>query len=381
MRELILLVAAAAAASGQTAPEILKKVATTYQSLKSYQLEAQVVSESVSDNSESRSKSTRFSAAMLPNRRRIETKGGPISGLRVFDGETVWDYRPGANQFARQAQAGYTPPRMNTLSDSVDQYKTLDKSEGAIVVGEESIEAAGGSKTCWVVEVPSRFRAAGIVLERSPSRYWVEKSTHLVLRESQSTKIKMPMMDAPQTTTATTTYTLVRVNEPVPDELFRFQPPAGASEVGEFNSPFGAGSVLLGRQMPEFTLKELAGQDLASSAFKGKPLLVSFWATWCAPCREQMPRIEEAHRAFADKGLVVLAINQGETAETAKKYIEEHKYTFRVLLDSTKTVTDKFSVSGIPALFIIDRDGTVRAQYTGFNSALDLRDELKKIGF
>ena len=86
------------------------------------------------------------------------------------------------------------------------------------------------------------------------------------------------------------------------------------------------------------------------------------------------------HRAFAGKGLVVLAINDGEPVETAGKYIEEHKYTFRVLLDRDKSVAGKFSVSAFPTLFLIDRDGNVRAQYTGYNSAIDLREELKKIG-
>jgi peroxiredoxin len=138
--------------------------------------------------------------------------------------------------------------------------------------------------------------------------------------------------------------------------------------------------MLVGRRTPEFTLQDLSGDEIAASSFQGKPVLVNFWATWCAPCREQMPKIQEAQRAFADKGLVVLAINDGESADTARKYIDEHKYTFRVLLDRDKSVAGKFSVSGIPALFLIDRDGNVRAQYTGYNSALDLREELKKIG-
>lgn len=380
MRILALLAAVAAAASGQTAPEILKKAAETYQSLKSYQFEAEVVTESVSESNESRSRSTKIFAAILPDRRRLESKGGQMSSLRVYDGHTVWEFRLGVNQFARQDQATYNPPKMNLLSDPVDQYQTLDKAEGAKLLREESIEAAGGARACWVVEVPPKLRAGGAMLERSPTTYWVDKSTNLVLKETVSTKMKMPMMDKPQTSTTTTTYTVARINEPVPDELFHFQPPATAAEVGEFTTPFGGGSVLVGRRMPEFTLQDLAGKEVAASSLAGKPVLVSFWATWCGPCREQMPKIQEAQRVFADKGLVVLAINSGEPDDVARKYIEEHKYGFRVLLDRDKTVSGKFSVSGIPALFLIDRDGSVRAQYNGYNSALDLREELKKIG-
>jgi peroxiredoxin len=138
--------------------------------------------------------------------------------------------------------------------------------------------------------------------------------------------------------------------------------------------------VLVGKRVPEFTLQDLVGQPVAASSLEGKPVLVSFWATWCAPCREQMPKIQELQEALAEKGLVVVAINDGESADTAKKYIEEHKYTFRVLLDRDKAVAGKFSVDGIPSLFLIDREGNVRAQYTGYSSGLDLRQELKKIG-
>ena len=380
MRTLVLLACGAVVASAQTGPEILKKSAETYQSLKTYRFEAQVLTEIVSESHDSRSRSTRISAAILPDRRRVETKGGQSAAVRVHDGKAVWEFRPGANQFARQNQDTYKPPQMNTLSDPVDGYKSLVKDEGAKLLREESIEAAGGARPCWVIEVPSKFHPSGPVLERSPSTYWVDKSTNLVLKEMQSMKIKMPSMDSAQTQTTTTTYTVARINETLPDDLFRFQAPEGATEVAEFGSPFGGGSILVGKRVPEFTLRDLAGEDVAISSLQGKPRLMYFWATWCAPCRVQMPKIQELHEMFAAKGLAVLSINYGESAEVARKYITEHKYSTRVLLDRDKQVAGKFSVSSIPVVILIDREGIVRAQYTGYNSALDLSQELKKIG-
>ena len=91
MRILSLLAATAAVAAGQTGPEIVKKTAETYQSLKSYRFEAQVVTESVSESSDSRTRSTKVSAAILPDRRRLESKGGQTGGVRVYDGHTVWE--------------------------------------------------------------------------------------------------------------------------------------------------------------------------------------------------------------------------------------------------------------------------------------------------
>ncbi len=368
-------------ASGQTGPDILSKVAQTYRSLESCQLESQILTESRSGDSESRTRASRTAAAILPDRRRLESgSANQISSLRVYDGHTVCEYRAGPNQFARQDQATYQSPMMNMLSDPVDGYRVLDKAEGAKLLREETIEAAGGAQPCWVIEVLSRSRPNGFLLERSPTTYWVAKSSNLVLKETQSSKIKMPVMESPREPMVTATYTIARVNEPVPEELFRFQPPEGAAEVAKFGSPFGGGSAMVGRTLPEFTLQDLAGQEVAAGSLKGKPVLVNFWATWCEPCREEMPKIQELEREFAAKGLVVLGINDGETPETARKYIEENHYTFRVLLDRDKSVGGKFSVSGIPAVFLIDRDGKVRAQYTGYSTSLDLREELKKIG-
>ena len=348
MRLLALLAAIAAVASGQTGPEILNKSAETYRSLKSYHFEAQVLAESVSDYQDSRVRSTKIFAAVPPNRRRVESKGGQLASLRVYDGQHVWEFRPGANQFVRQSQDTYKPPLMNTLSDPVDGYKGLDKSQDAKLLRDENLEAAGGTRMCWVIEVPKKFRPTGMMLEWSPSTYWVDKATNLVLKEQYYVKTKPANMDSVLTQTTTTTYTVARINEDVAAGLFQFQPPDGAAEVAEFGSPFGGGSLLAGKPVPEFTLRDLDGKEAAVSMKQGNPRLLYFWATWCVPCRAQMPKIQELQDEFAEKSLSVMAINYGETEEIARKYIAEHKYSMRVLLDRDKTVAAKFSVSSIP---------------------------------
>jgi hypothetical protein len=93
-----------------------------------------------------------------------------------------------------------------------------------------------------------------------------------------------------------------------------------------------------------------------------------------------MPQVEEAQRLFGEQGLVVLAINLGETPEVARKYITENRYAFHVLLDRDGALARKFSVALIPTLLLIDRDGDLSARFGGFNSARDLKEELKKIG-
>jgi len=390
MRLLALLVAVAIPALSQTAGDIVKQVADKYQSLKSYRLEAQVVTEP--------SPMTALSVvARPPALRRMEMTGNSrLAGLLVYDGHTVWDYRSGPNQFARADEATYRSPIavLNRVpmqvNDPVDRYKTFQEAAAsAKLLREETIEAAGAQRPCWVVEISPESPGGDGTMERNTNTYWIEKSTYLVLKESHTanfqalrggdgTTTPAEMRRISQTTTVT--YTAARVNEPIADDSFHFEPPQGATEVAEFTRPIGPGQPLRHTAAPDFVLQDLDGKEVAWNSFKGKPVLVSFWATWCAPCRAEMPKVEEVQRLLGEKGLVVLAINFGETPEVARKYITENGYAFRVLLDRDMALAGKFSVTSIPALLLIDRDGDLSARHDGFISAPDLKEELKKIG-
>lgn len=370
----------AASASGQSGPEIIKKVAEKYRTLTSYQFEAQIVTESVDENNESRTRTTWKAAAKLPDRRRLEMAGGPLASVRVYDGEAVWEYRPRHKQFSREEQANYKPPP-SVLADPAERYGLLDRSAAnAKFLREETIEALGEQRPCWVVEIPPVARANRMTLERSPTTYWVEKTTHLVLKQAETSKLQLPIKDSPVTQSVTTLFTLARVNKPVSDELFRFDPPAEAAQVPKFTDPFGRGTSLVGKPSPDWVLPDLEGKDVTWTSFKGQIVLVTFWATWCVPCREQMKKIEEVQQALEGSGLVVLAINKGETVEIARRYMEEHRYPFRVLLDRDEQVALKFAVSSLPALVLIDREGNISAQFAGYNTSVNLIEELKKIG-
>lgn len=114
-------------------------------------------------------------------------------------------------------------------------------------------------------------------------------------------------------------------------------------------------------EAPGFTLKNLEGQDVSLKDFQGKWVLLNFWATWCGPCRIEKPTIEKLYQAFKDKGLVILAISidQGDSVQLVKSYMEEHKLTYGALLDPENTATKAYAVRGIPATYLIDTDGYI----------------------
>jgi peroxiredoxin len=115
------------------------------------------------------------------------------------------------------------------------------------------------------------------------------------------------------------------------------------------------------RQNADFTLTDLQGKAWHLKDLKGKVVLVNFWATWCPPCRKEMPDLDALYSKFKDQGLIVLAISDEETAKVAP-FIAERKISYPVLLDPGRKINDAFIVEGIPKSFVYDRSGKMVAQ-------------------
>jgi len=135
-----------------------------------------------------------------------------------------------------------------------------------------------------------------------------------------------------------------------------------------------------GSQAPDFQLLNLDGQPVSLSNLRGKPVLVNFWATWCPPCRAEMPFIQEIFREWSDAGLVILAIDIGENPSTVKGFMESYGFSFPVLLDTSRDVALKYNVRGIPTTFFIDKNGIIKVVKVGaFPSKAAIEKSLGKI--
>jgi peroxiredoxin len=124
---------------------------------------------------------------------------------------------------------------------------------------------------------------------------------------------------------------------------------------------------VLGQRMSpnDFSLPLLAGGNASLSSYKGKVVILNFWATWCPPCRVEMPSIETLYRRFSAQGLEILAVDLGEDASLVRQFIRNAGYTFPVMFDSDNRVSSVYGIEAIPTTYIIDREGKIVGRIIG----------------
>ena len=145
--------------------------------------------------------------------------------------------------------------------------------------------------------------------------------------------------------------------------------------------PDGYGGIDVGDVAPDFSVVNLAGESVALSDYAGQPVMLNFWATWCAPCRIEMPELQAVYEANRDSGFVILALNQNESADVVAAYFQDEMgLTFPALLDESHRVAAEYGVYGInPSSLFISGDGIVTARHFGPATAKQIEGYLADI--
>jgi peroxiredoxin len=137
---------------------------------------------------------------------------------------------------------------------------------------------------------------------------------------------------------------------------------------------------VVGAPAPDFTLQDLDGNTVTLTELQGQVVVVNFWATWCGPCRLEMPALQARYEALKDEGFTVLAVNTGDTAEAATGFGVELGLSFPLLLDPGDAVNTLYRVRGWPTTYFIDRDGMIDGQHVGYLSDGQLDEYLAEVG-
>ena len=134
-----------------------------------------------------------------------------------------------------------------------------------------------------------------------------------------------------------------------------------------------AAAIDLNKPAPDFTLKSLTGKNLKLSEMAGNVVLINFWASWCGPCREEMPLLNDLHNKYGPLGFSVYGVNVEEDVNGAKGFLKDFPVDFPVLLDSSNEVSKQYNVIAMPTTVVVDRDGKVRYLHKGYKSGDEAR--------
>lgn len=312
-------------------------------------------------------------------RARMKLTGDEPDVLVVSDGKTTWQYAPVKNQYTQRAgpalrdasgaqgpAGGHEDVFQQVYGLLVGHFAELPQLEkNATLEGKEKIEFKGRQTLCYRI---------AIRLESMTDELWISRSSFLVLREKRT---QAPASSGSRTMVDDE----IRVREIAthaarsPD-LFTFAPPANAWRVVALELT-GEGQGVEGISAGNFTLNDIEGNGVSLSDFRGKIVLLSFWATWCAPCKRELPILQEIF--VGRKDVEVLAVDDEDPA-TIRSFLHENHYGFPALIDHDRTLFKKFAVHFIPTVLVIDQEGVIVHEIVGWEGPQKLLAALDAAG-
>jgi len=138
-----------------------------------------------------------------------------------------------------------------------------------------------------------------------------------------------------------------------------------ASNIGMAASITGSAS--------DFTLKSRAGKNVKLSEYRGEVVMVNFWASWCGPCRQEMPALEQLYKKYKDLGFVILGVNVDKDSSNAAGLLSKIPVSFPVLYDNTNKVASQYDVKAMPTTYLIDRNGQLRYIHKAYKPGYELK--------
>ncbi|MFO7982245.1 MAG: TlpA disulfide reductase family protein [Desulfuromonadales bacterium] len=141
----------------------------------------------------------------------------------------------------------------------------------------------------------------------------------------------------------------------------------------------GSAGAEVGSMAPDFTLTDMHGENVSLSDYRGKVVFLNFWATWCPPCREEMPSMERLHESMGGKDFVILAVNVEKDKKAVENFLRGTPYSFKILLDPEGQAQSAYRVYRYPESYLIDKDGRIIEHYLGARdwSSVDFMNRIK----
>lgn len=375
---LMTLLACAFAQSGSSLSspsglDLLQQVSRHYAEAKSYRIEASEETTTTSDFEQNWQKIVLTAAEAPGNRYHFGGRSEFGGAMHVSDGTKLWNYHSDehtytANKIPDESTAPQQPLSWAEVASL--RAQNIRKGLGELATHYNSAERLpdtslvidGHEISCYVVHVKSSDRKRSLPSHASEETFWIDKNHQTIVKSldqfhtyKTSGSARIPMEGEIKTT-----YSVVELNTPLPDSLFTFEPPSDAKLLQNFPNPVNsmAGADFTGQTVPSVKLKSYDGKLISLDSFRGKPVLLDFWATWCPPCVKGLPQLNQIYQETKDEGLTLLTVDTDEEAKNAADLLAKGGYQWQNFHDAGN-VSDAFGVNGIPRTLLIDADGKV----------------------
>jgi len=333
---------------------------------------------------------------------RIETRSAYGSFIQDSDGTNEWVYQIEGKMYVKrplprdwpQFSKLYFAGNMEVMAAWSMRTSLESVAAGykhATMLPQETIAVEGHTYPCYVVHVNSNDGTNGTGKDfYSDTTLWIDK-TALVFRkqvvhsktyatDGGNNAIRLPFVED-----STTVYPAADFNPRITPDTFRFTPPADAKQVAKLEGdwyvpqPSTPKATMAGQLAPDVSFIAPDGSKIALSSYRGKPVLLDLWATWCGPCLASLPALSRIYMDSRSKGVAVVTIDQNNDAVDATEYLARHNYTWTNYHDVDRKIGTAFKEEAIPLTILIDGQGKIVYYTTGADEAA-VRDAIAALG-
>lgn len=375
----------APAAAPQTAEDWLQAMAETYRQANTYSDAGQLRLRLVRGE-ESTDDSADFSVTFSrPNRLRMHV----YQAIVVSDGEKLYGT---IGDLEGQVVTGAAPEALTLEAIMLDQILMSVMTEGiagappqlALLLTDDALDTV--TAEAKEIKLLGSDGLDGHVCQRvaivrpdGQLVFWIDEQTYAVRRIEFPTDTLREAIDGVEELALWAELSGAQLNEPIEDVAFKFEVPEGAKLVERFDTRSlmpkpPEPSKLLGQEIPEFTFMALDGSEVTRESLAGKVAVIDFWATWCGPCMESLPNLNQVYARFKDRDdveFLAVSIDVSDVAdEQLKETFAKQDWQMTIVRDTNAVARDVFGVEGIPNLFVLGPDGKVQDNEVGINPRL-----------
>ncbi len=352
--------------------ELLKRVEQRYADAKSYSLAATEEMTQTGDYQRIWEKTRMSASEAAGGRYRFEGHANMGGAIRISDGKTVWTYHIEENHYTAKPVSGagtkatgiILPPESAVNVARGQRYMLAHLTHSfrsASLLPEQTFKIDGEPVRCLVVRIRNSDEDRPDPGEQFERTIWINKKQQTVVKIETRRDVKHANVPKGPSfiQVTTTTYTKTTLDGVVPDTDFTFVPPAGAVLMASFPDPTDGPTSMTGDMIPALQLKTADGKTVSIESFRGEPVLIDFWATWCAPCVAEMPKLAEIYKEGKDKGLVLISIDQDENAAKATDFLAKHGYDWLNFHDGDGAIAKVMGESPLPRVVLVDSKGQI----------------------